>query len=223
MKDRTFPLWLLRDVPALLGVLLSFWPLVILVIVNGEKAMRGKKINPAVYQHLMAMLPVAEARLHFALHRQAFRAFGWSLRHVPRPPVARVASWEDFGPRFEAYRRAIMDLNAAARTFTQSLRHAYRIRTRIDATTVHAAHAPAALRRDRLPGVTTIKDCSSLAALILRRPPSRRRLAAAPQGEEAVSKDEGVLANARGPPPHSLLPIPCSLRTRQLPKTHRHA
>ena len=57
MKDRTFPLWLLRDIPALLGVMLSFWPLVILVIVNGEKAMRGKKINPAVYEHLMAMLP----------------------------------------------------------------------------------------------------------------------------------------------------------------------
>jgi hypothetical protein len=208
MKDRTFPLWLLRDVPALLGVMLSFWPLVILVIVNGEKAMRGKKINPVVYEHLMAMLPVAEARLHFALHRQAFRAFGWSLRHVPRPPVARVASWEDFGPRFEAYRRAIMDLNAAARTFTQSLRHAYRIRARIDATTVHAAHARAA-RQANTPIAATTAEGSSLGALILRTP-------------KAVSKDEGGLANARGPPPHSLLPIPCSLRKRQLPKTHRH-
>lgn len=184
----------------------------ILVIVNGAKAMRGKKINPAVYEHLMVMRPVAEARLHYALHRQAFLAFGWSLRHVPRPPVARVASWEDFGPPFEAYRRAIMDLNAAARTFTQSLRHVYRIRTRNDAATVHAAHARAARQANTPNAATTTEDCHSLGALTLRRP-------------KAVSKDEGGLTNARGPPHLPRLPIADRLfpRKRQLSKTRTHA
>jgi len=72
---RTYPLWFLRDLPALIGVARGFWPMVILVIANGRKAMRGHKIAPAVYQHLVLMLPLAEAKLLRALYRQAFRAF----------------------------------------------------------------------------------------------------------------------------------------------------
>ena len=41
MKRRSFPLWLLRDVPALLGVLASFWSLVICAMINDCKAMRA--------------------------------------------------------------------------------------------------------------------------------------------------------------------------------------
>jgi hypothetical protein len=37
--------------------------------------MGGHKIAPAVYQHLVLMLPLAEAKLRRALYRQAFRAF----------------------------------------------------------------------------------------------------------------------------------------------------
>jgi hypothetical protein len=32
MKGRTSPLWLIRDVPALIGIAWSLWPLVIMVI-----------------------------------------------------------------------------------------------------------------------------------------------------------------------------------------------
>ena len=192
MKRRTWPLWFLRDVPALLGVMLSFWPLVIVVIANGAKAMRGRKISPAVYQHLMAMLPVAEAQLQFALQRQAYRAFGWSVRAIRRDQIVPLSDWNDFIPRFEAYRLAIMDLDAASRAFTQSLRHAYRIRTRVDATAVHGGPARAAHLRDA-PTAATPHHCNSRGALILRRP-------------KAVSKDAGGLTNARGPPQSPRLP-----------------
>jgi hypothetical protein len=47
MNRRSFPLWLLRDLPALIGLALSFWPLMILVINSGRKAARGKRIDPA--------------------------------------------------------------------------------------------------------------------------------------------------------------------------------
>jgi len=67
----TYPLWFLRDLHALIGIARSFWPLVIMVIANDRKVMRGKKIAPAVYGYLM--LPLAEAKLRFALYRQAFK------------------------------------------------------------------------------------------------------------------------------------------------------
>ena len=55
MKRRGLPLWLLRDVPALLGVMISFWPLMIMVISTGRRAMLG---------------------------RQAWRALDWNVREV---------------------------------------------------------------------------------------------------------------------------------------------
>ena len=69
-------------------------------------------------------------------------------------------------------------------------------------------------------GVAAFNNAGVSVALILSS--DRRGRPVYPELIEG-SKDEGVLTNARGPPPHSLLPIPCSLRTRQLPKTHRHA
>jgi hypothetical protein len=41
MKRRSFPLWRLRDAPALLVVLDSFWTLVIFMMTNIGKAMRA--------------------------------------------------------------------------------------------------------------------------------------------------------------------------------------
>ena len=62
MKRGRTPLWLLRDLPALVGLVLSFWPLMIMVITNGRRAMRGQRIDPGVCDALMQMLPLAEAR-----------------------------------------------------------------------------------------------------------------------------------------------------------------
>ncbi|MEY2757433.1 MAG: hypothetical protein RIR33_1211 [Pseudomonadota bacterium] len=189
--------------------MLSFWPLVIVVIANGAKAMRGRKISPAVYQQLMAMLPVAEAQLHFALQRQACRGFGWSVRAIRRDQTAPLSDWNDFIPRFEAYRLAIIDLDRASRAFTQSLRRGYRICPRVDATAVAGGPARVVHLRDA-PTATTPHHCNSRGVLILRRP-------------KAVSRDEGGLTNARGPPAYCLFPTPWSLRKRPLPSPRPRA
>jgi hypothetical protein len=185
MNRRSFPLWLLRDLPALFGIVLSFWPLMILVISSGRRAARGWKIAPAVYQHIMALLPVAEARLRYALFRQAFRAFGWNWRAVPLELIPPPETWAEAGPRFEAYRLAMSDLRQAAEIFTDLQRKHYGMRGHADANTVRAAHASmhaahrAAAQHERVD---------------VQRPPTWRAEA------QRRRQDERVLANARGPP-----------------------
>ena len=82
MKRGQIPLWLLRDPPALVGIALSFWPLIIMVISTGRRAMPGRKVSPRIYECIMHMLPIAEAHLHYAPCRQAWRALGWNVREV---------------------------------------------------------------------------------------------------------------------------------------------
>ena len=82
MKRKGWPIWLLRDVPAFLGVMLSFWPLVILLISSERRVMRGKAIRRSVFETIALLLAHAEARLTFALTRQAYRRLGWNPRLV---------------------------------------------------------------------------------------------------------------------------------------------
>ena len=46
MRDWTFQFWFLRGLPVMLGTILTFWRLMIVVIANGHKAIRGRRINP---------------------------------------------------------------------------------------------------------------------------------------------------------------------------------
>ena len=92
MKRRSFPVWLLRDLPALIGIAWRFWPLMIMVISSGCRAIRGKPIDRSMYEAVMHMLPIAEAKLHDALCRQAWRALGWNVREVRLeilPPITK--------------------------------------------------------------------------------------------------------------------------------------
>jgi hypothetical protein len=210
MKRRTWPLWLLRDVPALLGVMLSFWPLMIIVIANGRKAMLGRKIPQRVYDCIMQMLPIAEARLRYALARQAARALGWDPRRVQLETIPMPESWEATPERLEAYRLAMMDIAAAAQTFTDLIRQHYRIRTRVDANATHASTDAArrAVAQQERVGVASSRAGVSQ-AFILSSARSAR-----------PSKDERVLANARGPPPfpqtrQSTHPCPGARRFRE--------
>ena len=103
------PIWLLRDVPAFLGVMISFWPLVILVITNGFAAMRGRMVRKTVFDQIPILLAHAEARLDFALWREAYRRLGWNHRASCRSTCSpRPTTWAEIEQRFEAYRRANM-------------------------------------------------------------------------------------------------------------------
>ena len=95
MKSRGLPLWLLRDVPALLGVMISFWPLMILVIRNGLAAMRGKPIPKSAFEKLPHLLAHAESWLDFAILREAFRRLGWNPQLVRFALHASPETWPE--------------------------------------------------------------------------------------------------------------------------------
>jgi hypothetical protein len=122
MKRRSLPIWLLRDVPAFLGVMISFWPLMILVIRNGFAAMRGKTISKSVFDQLPIFLAHAESRLDFALWREAYRRIGWNPRAISFELFSAPESWADTARRFENYRRASMSLEVCARGYVEHLR-----------------------------------------------------------------------------------------------------
>ena len=145
MKPGRTPLWLLRDLAALVGIALSFWPLMIMVIANGRRAMSGRKISPRADECVMQMLPIAEAQLHYALCRQAWRALGWNVRDVQLEILPPIKNWSDLGARFEAYTADMMDLHAAAARFTEGLRRIYGIRkARVRRSTSAGSPQPAA-------------------------------------------------------------------------------
>jgi len=85
MKCGYVPLWLVRDLPPLIGIAWSFWSLMIMVISSGRRAVLGKKISARVHDFIMHQHPIVEAHLRFALHRQAYRALAGTPRHQARP------------------------------------------------------------------------------------------------------------------------------------------
>ena len=210
-------MWLLRDLAALVGIVLSFWPLMILVIANGRRAMLGKKISPRAFDCVMQLLPMAEARLRFALHRQAYRALGWDPRAIRLDDILPITNWSDVAERFEAYRVSMMDLHAAAAFFLDEHRRLHRIRARVDANAVRAAHASTdALRaaQHELVGVAAISSRKSCVALMLSSAPGL-------DPGSRPSKHARGLTTARGPPTHhsllatrSYLSAPARLRSR---------
>jgi hypothetical protein len=87
---------LLLDLPALIGIALSFRPLMIMAISSDRRAMFGANISPRIQDCIMHMLPIAEAQLHDALCRLAWcRSAGMSARSgsnpCPRRPVGRTS------------------------------------------------------------------------------------------------------------------------------------
>ena len=99
MKRGSIPLWLLRDLPALIGIAWRFWPLMIMVISSGCRAIRGKPIDRSMYEAVMHMLPIAEAKLRDALCRQAWRALGWNVREVRLEILPPITNWSDVAKR----------------------------------------------------------------------------------------------------------------------------
>ena len=148
MKRRGVPLWLLRDVPALLGIVFSFWPLVILLITSARRAMLGKKVRWAALDDFPLLLAHAEARLAFALTRQAYRRLGWNPRLVPFELLPACDDWNDSVERYLNYSRALRDMNAVVETYIDSIREQYRISEReVASATAHApVRAPLATR-----------------------------------------------------------------------------
>ncbi len=115
MRPRRLPLWLVRYAPAFLGIMFSFWQLMILVIRNGSAAMHNKKICKSALN---------QRRSCWRTERRV-----WISPSGARPSAGsagtRVASHSSSSPhpgtsdetaaRFETVRCACMDLKACVR------------------------------------------------------------------------------------------------------------
>jgi hypothetical protein len=187
MKRWGFPLWLLRDVPALLGVLPSFWSLVIFAMTRDGKALHNLKPDTSVLAPVALLLAHAEARLGFALWRQAYRRLSWNPRGVALNIIAPTTGMVEAAQRLLAYTRAFLNMNAVVDAYVDHLRERYRIRELVSDGSTDARQSRAA-HRERV-CVTPFQR--SPLALIFSSARSAR-----------PSKEERDHTHARSPPPH---------------------
>ncbi len=122
MNQRGFPLWLLRDVRTLVTVMLSFWPLVIFVITNGAKAVRGAA-GPR--NTISLLLAHAEAWLDYAFMRQAYRLCGFDPRAVTLHIIPPTTRWADTVERFRNYGLAFRNMNRVTLIIQLQVQHRY--------------------------------------------------------------------------------------------------
>ena len=194
MKRKGWPIWLLRDIPAFLGVMLSFWPLVILLISSERRVMRGKVIRRSVFETIALLLAHAEARLTFALTRQAYRRLGWNPRLVRFNLIPATDNLREVQERYANYANAFGDMNAVVEAYIEDIRQRYRISEREAAIrSCPLRHATAS--RATSPGYAEGGNAhSSLSSIAARR---GRWLAASSR------RDGGGSRKCRGPPTFS--------------------
>jgi len=93
MKPRSLPLWLLRDVPALMGLLASFWTPIIFAMTSARKAVSLAEASQSLRDRFAVFLSLAEARLDYALWRQDYRRIGWHPRGMTLEVFPPPADW----------------------------------------------------------------------------------------------------------------------------------
>jgi hypothetical protein len=186
--ERRIPAWLLRDLPALSRLFACFWVFVIPLIKEGFRIIRGGKPDRAKFDRLGPLLLNAEAALAYALWREAYRRLGFNHRLVkleladlPADPVALMA-------RVKSYLDQIQNLSRVSAYYTEQLRKHYGHAAHASTDAAHGAAAQHQLVGVATSGASRAGGC--LGALILSSARSAR-----------PSKDERVLAHARGPPP----------------------
>jgi hypothetical protein len=81
----------------------------------------------------MHQLPIFEAHLRFALHRQAYSALSWDPRDIRLDQADPIARWSEVTNWLEAYRLSMMELHASAAFALNENSRRHRIRTRVDA------------------------------------------------------------------------------------------
>ncbi len=198
MKRKGWPIWLLRDLPALLGVMLSFWPLVILLISSECRVMRGKAIRRSVFETIALLLAHAEARLTFALTRQAYRRLGWNPRLVRFNLIPATYNLRDVQERYANYVNAFGDMNSVVEAYIEDIRAALsHQRTR----SCVRFHARACSR----------SPCHALEVLPRRQAGEvdRRAFAARRRGLRALVRTRtaaSVCSNSKSPPTHLARP-----------------
>jgi len=127
MKRRSFPLWLLRDVPALMGVMLSFWTLIIFAMTSARKAATASQASRSIRDRFALLLALAEARLDYALWRQAYRRIGWHPRGVALEVFPPSTDWAYTRKRLREFAHAFRNMNAIVDSYVDHIRERFGI------------------------------------------------------------------------------------------------
>ena len=190
MKRRSFPLWLLRDVPALMGVMLSFWMLIIFAMTSARKAATASQASQSIRDRFALLLALAEAHLDYALWRQAYRRIGWHPRGVALEVFPPSTDWSYTQKRLRDFAYAFRNMNAIVDSYVDHIRERFGISQRELMTARNFPLRHAASQRATSPGFAGRgKAHCSLASLAARR--GRWR---------ALARVGGGSLNCRGPP-----------------------
>ena len=127
MKRPSFPLWLLRDVPAFMGLIVSFWTLIIVAMTSG---CRAASASQRARDNFALLLALTEARLDYALWREAYRRLGWSPRDIQLQVFAPAELWSDTHARLVSFANAFRNMNAVVDAYVGHLRAQYNISKR---------------------------------------------------------------------------------------------
>ena len=130
MKRRSFPLWLLRDVPALMGVMLSFWTLIIFAMTSARKAATASQASRSIRDRFALLLALAEARLDYALWRQAYRRIGWHPRGVALEVFPPSTDWAYTQKRLRDFAHAFRNMNSIVDSYVDHIRERFGISQR---------------------------------------------------------------------------------------------
>ena len=147
MNQRSYPLWLLRDWPAFIAFLVSFWSFILAGFIAGRKAARGKRVSEAELQTLFQLYAKAESRLDHAIWRQAWRACGYAAKCAEYVEFPAPKNAQDLNDRFLKYNRALHEMEGLVVAYADDLRRRFNIPRHAvgDPNAVsplrHAAHA----------------------------------------------------------------------------------
>jgi hypothetical protein len=125
MTRRRLPLWLLRDAPALAGVLATLFLLV--ATISYHAFVRRRPTTPTQRAHLFNLLATAETFFDFAIMREAYRRLGFNHRALKPTPYDPPTSLAECDTRFQAWLRCAENLDHFANIATEEVRRAYRI------------------------------------------------------------------------------------------------
>jgi len=130
MKRRSLPIWLLRDVPALMGLLASFWTLIIFAMTSARKAATASQASQSIRDRFALLLALAEARLDFALWRQAYRRIGWHPGGVALEVFPPSTDWAYTQKRLRDFAHAFRNMNEIVDSYVDHIRECFGISQR---------------------------------------------------------------------------------------------
>jgi hypothetical protein len=182
-----------------MGLLASFWTLIIFAMTSARKAASLADASRSIRDRFALLLALAEARLDYALWRQAYRRIGWHPRGVALEVFPPSTDWSYTQKRLRDFAHAFRNMNAIVDSYVDHIRERFGISQRELLNARSFPHRHAASQRATSPGFAGGGNRP-------RRLASLSRCATGGGGVRVLHAHAGGgLAFARGPPLRSSL------------------